>query len=859
MDRIISVPVSHTTWSWIFKMALRDARRSKSRLALFMLSIIIGIAALVSINSGSINLQKDIANKSKELLGADLKLFSKEAALTFPVLDSMPHKLSREAIFQSMAFFPKSQDSRLVSVKSLEGEFPYYGSIQTKPITAASTFRDGPPKALVDQAVLLQYDLVAGDSVRIGEMTFTIEGALVRTPSAPLTDILPNPIVYIPMAYLDSTRLIGFGSQVEYNHFYKFTSLPEDFDWDRWITLGPGSRGTLGRTPKATAETQREWVSGHFDYTTDYLNLIAFIALLLGSIGVASAVNIYTKEKARSVAILRCLGVTSKDTFVIFLVQISILGFLGSLIGALAGVLIQSILPTVFADFLPIEVSLSISWSSILIGILTGVIFTVLFALASLITLRKISPLITLRGLGQHKGKRIDKNQLIIYSVICIFIIGFSFIQTGRWLDSLIFTSYVVISFSLLIATAKGSMWMVRRFFPSKWKYEWRQGMANLYRPNNQTLVLISSLGLAASLITILFFIQALLVNKLEVQMNNDLPDLMIFDIQDHQLEEVETLVKDRNMVITHNVPVVTMRLKSINGMVPDLEEKDPFDQINPEWHVTYRDSLTEKEKLLDGVLHMPEERPPWLMGVNEDAILVSMEVIHSAILELNLGDTLIWDVQGIPITTILGSRRLVNNDRVNSKFHAFFPTGVLEQAPKFHVLLTKTGGLEPRVDLQKAIVKNHPGVSVVSFDIMLETLNGIMKKVSFVIRFMGVLSILTGLLVLISSVILSRFQRIKESVLLRTMGASKRQIFSINALEYLFLGGLASISGIFLGILASLGLAYFYFEATFYPTLLPTLIISVSITLITISIGLINSRSVINKPPLEVLRNEVQ
>lgn len=859
MDRIISVPVSHTTWSWIFKMALRDARKSKSRLALFMSSIIIGIAALVSINSGSINLQKDIATKSKELLGADLKLFSSDAILSFPAIDSMPHKLSREANFQSMAFFPKSQDSRLVSVKSLEGEFPYYGKIQTKPLNAESTFRDGQPKALVDQGVLLQYDLAVGDSVRIGEMLFKIEGALIRTPSAPITDILTNPIVYISMPYLDSTRLTGFGSRVQYNHFYQFTSLPEDFDWDHWTTRGPGSKETLGRTPKATAQTQREWVSGHFDYTTDYLNLIAFIALLLGSIGVASAVNIYTKEKARSVGILRCLGVTSKDTFLIYLVQISILGFLGSLLGALAGVLIQSILPTVFVDFLPIEVSFRISWSSILIGILTGVIFTVLFALASLITLRKVSPLVTLRGLGQPGGKRVDKNQLIIYSVICIFIIGFSFIQTGRWQDSLIFTAYVVSAFSLLIATAKGSMWVVRRFFPSKWNYEWRQGMANLFRPNNQTLILISSIGLAASLITILFFIQALLVNKLEVQKNNDLPDLMVFDIQDYQLGNVESMAKERNMEITHSIPVVTMRLKSINGVDFNQKERDFFGRIASEWHVTYRDSLAETERLLDGVLHMPEERPPWLMGVDDSAVLVGMEISRAAYLDLNLGDTLIWDVQGIPITTLLGSRRVVNNDRINSKLHAFFPTGVLEQAPKFHVLLAKTGGLEARVDLQKAIVKNYPGISVVSFDIMLETLNGIMMKVSFVIRFMGALSILTGLLVLISSVILSRFQRIRESVLLRTMGASKRQIFSINALEYFFLGGLASASGIFLGLLASLGLAHFYFEATFSPTILPILIIGVSITVITISIGLINSRSVINKPPLEVLRNEIQ
>ncbi|GAB5527687.1 MAG: ABC transporter permease [Roseivirga sp.] len=859
MDRRISVAVNQTSWSWIFKMAMRDARRSKSRLLLFMSSIIIGIAALVSINSASINLQKDIEEKSKELLGADLKLFSNDSVLTFPILEAMPHKVSREANFQSMAFFPKTQDSRLVNVKALDGEFPYYGTIKTEPVSAESTFRDGLPKALVDKGVLLQYDLEPGDSVRIGKTVFRVEGALIRTPSAPLTDKLISPIVYIPMDYLDSTELIGFGSKVKYRHFYKFTEVPADFDWEHWITRGPGSKGELGRTPKTTVVLQKERVSGHFDYTTDYLNLIAFIALLLGSTGVASAVNIYTREKTKLVAILRCLGVTSKDTFLIYLTQIAILGLLGSTLGATVGVLIQGILPTIFTDFIPVDVSFAISWPSILIGIFTGVIFTVLFALASLISLRKVSPLVTLRGLGQSGKRSLDKNQLIIYTLICLFIIGFSYIQTGSWRDSLFFTGYIVAAFGLLTATAKASIWLIQRFFPSQWKYEWRQGMANLYRPNNQTLVLISSLGLAATLITILFFTQALLVNKLEIQKNDDLPDLMIFDIQGYELNEIEALVKERNMRIIRSVPVVTMHLKSVNGIDFDLKERAPFGGIASEWHVTYRDVLTETEEITEGMLTMPEERPDWLKGVNEDAILISMGASRSYYLDLNLGDSLTWDVQGIPITTILASRRQITQDRVNQQLHAFFPLGVLEEAPQFHVLLTKTGGLEARVDLQKAITKNYPGISVVSFDMMLETLNGVMKKVSFVIRFLAVLSILTGLLVLISSVMLSRFQRIKESVLLRTMGASRRQIFSINALEYLFLGGLASLSGTILGLLGSLGLAHFYFDATFSPSVLPMLSIFMSITLLTISIGLINSRSVINKPPLEVLRNEVQ
>lgn len=858
MDKRISIPTHPISWKWILRMALRDASKSKSRLLLFMSSIVIGIAALVSINSGSINLQRDIDNKAKELLGADLRLFSRDSVLSLAVLDSIPHKLAREANFKSMAFFPKTGDSRLTGVKSLEGDFPFYGEIQTEPITAAATFRDGSAKALVDKALLLQFNLKPGDSVRIGRVTFKIEGALIRTPSAPLTDLLANPIVYIPMSYMNSTELIRPGSNVNYGHYYKFTEVPEDFDVDKWIESGEGNVKELWSIPKTSVKTQRDWVSGHFNYMIDYLNLMAFVALLLGSIGVASTVNIYTKEKTRFVAILRCLGVNSKETFLIYLTQISMLGLLGSILGAALGVFIQALLPTLFARFLPIEVSFSLSWSSIFIGIFTGVIFTVLFALSSLVKIRKISPLVTLRGLSHLTKRKVNKTQLLIYLVICLFVIGFAFIQIGNWQDSLIFTLFMILAFTLLLSSAKGSMWLIKRFFPSKWAYEWRQGMANLYRPNNQTTILISSLGLATALITVLFFIQALLLNKLEVQKTEDLPNLMVFDIQDYQLDDIQGLLKSRNLPIMESIPVATMRLKSINNLAFNSKEQDPFGLFS-EWRATYRDSLVSTEKIVEGVLNVPEERPSWLKEVGDNTILVSMEVKSSYILKLELGDTLTWDLQGIPITTILGSRRLSSGDRVHGNFKLFFPTGVLEEAPQFHVLLTKVGNIEERADLQRAIVKDYSNVSVVSFDMLLESLNGIMEKISFVVRFMAALSILTSLMVLISSVILSRFQRVKESVLLRTIGASRRQIFKINSLEYFLLGNIASFIGILLGLLASLGLGHFYFDARFTPQLLPMLTIYFSITILTVLIGLMNSRSIVNKPPLEVLRNEIQ
>jgi putative ABC transport system permease protein len=848
---------SKTDWKWLFKMAWRDSRRSKSRLFLFISSIIIGIAALVAINSFSDNLKHDINSQAKELLGADLELGSNDSTFNYGLVDTLAHEVSYENSFASMVFFPKNQESRLVDVRALEGDFPYYGKIETEPVNAEATFRDGERKALVDQSVMIQFDVEVGDSIRIGLVNFKIEGSLISSPSQSLGATLVAPAVYIPLKYLDDTELIQRGSRVYYRRFYKFTDPPEGFDIEAQIREDSDTL-RIQDISSETIEERKEETGETFDDLADFLNLVAFVALLLGCVGVASAVHIYIKDKIRSVAILRCLGASGKDTFLIYLIQIGAAGFIGSFLGALAGTFIQTILPKVFGEFLPVEVNIALSWPSILGGLLTGIFVSILFALAPLVSVRKTSPLITLRGIEADNNALKDKLKWLIYIGILLFVVVFAFIQIGSLGDSVVFTLFIAFSFGFLALVARFSMWLVKRFFPASWSYIWRQSLANLYRPNNQTSVLIASIGLGTALITTLYFIQALLISQVEITTDNDRPNLMVFDIQSHQVEELAELTKSYDLPVLQQVPVVTMRIESINGLtledvVSDTTE-DNRRRSSPyrrEWRVTYRDSLIESEKIVRGEMKSPNSA--------EELPQVSLEDEYAKRNKIEIGDTIIWNVQGVPITTTLGSTREIDWERVQTNFLGLFPSGVLEQAPQFHVLITRVKDVEEGALFQREVVKNYPNVSVIDVGLILNTLDNILSKISFVIRFMALFSILTGLLVLVSSVILSKFQRIKESVLLRTMGASKRQIFSINSLEYFFLGSLASLSGIILSLLASWGLAYFTFNSTFIPDLLPIVLVYISITSITILIGLANSRGIVSKPPLEILRSEIQ
>lgn len=849
---------SKTDWAWLFKMAWRDSRRSKSRLFLFISSIIIGIAALVAINSFSDNLKDDINSQAKELLGADLELGSNDSTFNYGLVDTLEHVVSYENSFASMIYFPKNQESRLVDVRALEGDFPYYGKIETEPANAESTFRDGSRKALVDQSVLIQYDVEVGDSIRIGLVTFKIEGSLISSPSQSLGATLVAPAVYIPMKYLNDTELIQRGSRVYYRRFYKFTNPPEGFDIEAQIREDSDTL-RIQDISSETIEERKQETGETFDDLADFLNLVAFVALLLGCVGVASAVHIYIKDKIRSVAILRCLGASGKDTFLIYLIQIGAAGIIGSLLGALAGTFIQTILPKVFAGFLPVEVNIALSWPSILGGLLTGIFVSVLFALAPLVSVRKASPLITLRGMEDDENTKKDKLKWLVYASILIFVIAFAYVQIGQLGDSLVFTFFIAFSFGFLALVARFSMWMVKRFFPSSWNYVWRQSLANLYRPNNQTLVLIASIGLGTALITTLYFIQALLISQVEITTDNDRPNLMVFDIQSYQVEELAELTRTYDLPVLQQVPVVTMRIESINGMtleeaVNDTTSRRRSRPFRREWRVTYRDSLIESEKMVEGQLKAFGNR-----NGHDEFPQVSLEDGYAKSNDLEIGDTIVWNVQGVPITTTLGSTREIDWERVQTNFLGLFPTGVLEQAPQFHVLITRVKDVEEGALFQREVVKNYPNVSVIDVGLILNTLDNILSKISFVIRFMALFSILTGLLVLVSSVILSKFQRIKESVLLRTMGATRNQIFSINSLEYFFLGSLASLSGIILSLVASWGLAYYTFNSTFVPDLLPIALVYFSITGITILIGLANSRGIVSRPPLEVLRSEIQ
>ncbi|RYD74615.1 MAG: FtsX-like permease family protein, partial [Sphingobacteriales bacterium] len=388
------IPKQSISFLWLFKMAWRDSRKNRSRLLLFISSIVLGIAALVAVYSFKDNLQRDIDAQAKELTGADLVLDSRKGVskVMQKVIDSLGDEKSQEKTFASMVYFENGGGSRLVQMKALEGNYPYYGSIETQPASAAKHFQED-RTALVDQTLMLQFNTKVGDSVQIGDLKFKILGSLIKAPGQNGIAASVAPIVYLPLKYLEKTNLIKTGSRIN-NKFYFRYDDPSGVD--EWVKKNEVKLEKEGFDAD-TVESRKEQTGRSFKDVNRFLALSGFIALLLGCVGVGSAIHVYIQEKLSAIATLRCLGLKSRHAFFIYLIQIFFIGLIAATIGVVLGTGIQFLLPLVLKDFLPVEITMQISWPAVGQGLLLGLIISVLFALPSLLSVRKISPLNAIR------------------------------------------------------------------------------------------------------------------------------------------------------------------------------------------------------------------------------------------------------------------------------------------------------------------------------------------------------------------------------------------------------------------------------------------------------------------------------
>jgi putative ABC transport system permease protein len=454
-----------------------------------------------------------------------------------------------------------------------------------------------------------------------------------------------------------------------------------------------------------------------------------------------------------------------------------------------------------------------------------------------------------------EQGRIFSKTKIVAIILIGLFPIAFAAIQTKSLLTGGMFFLGLLTALGCLALVAMGLLYLVRRFFPAKASFIWRHSLSNLFRPNNQTRMLMVAIGLGTFIIATLNIVEKSLLGQVEFTGQENQSNTILFDIQASQKDGVVSLMKGNKLPVKQVVPIITCRLTSINGRTIDAIQRDTTDDI-PNWaltreyRVTYRDSLHHSEELLEG--GEIQKLKPMV-----DSVWVTISEGMKEELEVKVGDSLIFDVQGVPIKVRLAGIRKVNWSEDPPNFIFVFPKGVLESAPQIFVTTTRIDDQKAANRFQQQLIMQYPNVSLIDLRLILSTVNELFNKLGLVVRFLALFSIITGLVVLAGAVINSKYVRMKENVLLRTIGARTSHITKITLIEYGYLGLFSALTGMTLSLGGGWLLTTFFFKITFAFDWIEILTIAVGVVVLTVSIGWWNSREVINTPPLQVLRKE--
>jgi putative ABC transport system permease protein len=851
-------------WRALAALAWRDSRTTRRRLLLSMSSIAIGVAALVAVDSYSSDVVRSIHVQARSLLGADLSVSARRPlpAQVTSLLDSLRSRGAadtRVTTFSSMALVSGGEGTRLVQVRAMGAGAPYYGVIETSPSDKWKDLQNG-PYAIVDSSLLVALNARIGDTLALGYARFAILATLRNVPGDIGIAASLGPRVYIPDRFLGATRLLTFGSRAEYEALVK---LPASVNADALAKSHRDIFDSLQVRARSVADTERS-LTRSIEQLGRFLGLVGLIALLLGGTGVASAMRAYMTEKIDTIAILRCVGASSAQVFTIYLIEAAGLGLAGAALGVVLGVAAQMALPHVLGAFVPVDVTPQIEWLPVLGGLALGTWVGALFALGPVLGVRNVTPLQVLRrdadDAAQHAARspwrdpaRLTAGAVLVGSVVAVCMARAESVMIGLWM-------------SAAIGSAIGAIWLAAvlcarvatRLAAIPSRFVVRHGIANLERPGNQTRPVVLALGFGAFLLGTLALVQGNLLRELASTADASAANLAFFDVQTDQASPLDTMLRSRELPVLARVPIVPMRIaaltsphtaKRASGRVTGRAPERPSWALRREYRSSYRDSIAPSEKLVAG-------RWWTSAGPDRDGVYeISLEQSLAEELGVALGDTITWDVQGVRIRTRVTSLREVQWTRFEPNFFVVFQPAALREAPQSFVLLTRVRGDADRAKLQRDAVERFPNISTIDLSLIENAVGKILDRVSLAVRFMALFSIVTGAVVLVSAIAASRRQRVREAVLLKTLGATRAQIARMLFTEYALLGAIGSAAGILLAVGGAWAAMHFIFDVPFAPTPIPLVVVAAVTMVLTVVIGLAAARDVFAETPMAALR----
>ncbi len=834
--------------NFIFNLVFREIRSSWRRLLFFFLCIALGVGSIVALRSLINNLSRAVAGDARGILTADFEVSSTspfsptDIAKIEEVIGKSTIVEARNEAVTTSSMARNEENFTFADLKGIESPFPLVGDFvlaDGKPFDFSLLDNLG---AVVQSTLLTKLNVKIGDTIRIGDADFEIRAAFDEEPGGS-SGFKLGPRVFIEKKAFDSAGLLRFGSRARRRILYRTSENPAELIKQ----LREALKGSI-ITVQSYRETQ-ENLGEQFAKTENYLSLTGLLILVLGGIGVWNVARVFVEQKRKTVAILKCLGAGGGSILTIYLLQIMTLGLVGSLFGVFLAQAAMWFVKSRFADGLPANMSYSLQNSAIWQGVVLGLLISLLFSVLPLLQIRNIKPSLLLRDTNNIEIRKLDWTKWTIGLLSLVGLLGLATWQAGSLKIGIAFLVSLAVTSSVLYVSA---IFLTRllKLFKNIGSFSVSQAINSLYRPGNQTRVILLAVGLGAFVVLAVQSLQTNLIREFDLSRNQTLPSLFVFDVLKSQVNEVKSLAENATGETIKPIPNVRMRMTELDGKPIDFQQKEMRQEqgrLGREYIVTYRPQLEDNEELIEG---------KWF-GENAENE-VSMADDMRDLLNFDLGSVITFDVLGRRISAKVTSIRKFDTKKTRTAFMFVFPPGVLEKAPQtFTIPITKKLDAKPRADFQRSVLDKFANVQIFDVADIVNAVGKLINNFVLAISFVGSFVILTGILILIGSVALTKSQRIYENAILKTLGAKRPTLAVILLVEYGLLGLLAGIIGTIFSTAMSYGVTKFIFEIDWSFDVNLFFIGICTTTLLVMIVGTIASFDVLFRKPLATLRNQ--
>ena len=842
---------------FVLFMAAREMRASWQRLLFFFLCIAVGVGAIVALRSVIQSVRNTFAGEARTLITADAIITSNQ-----PIKAELGAKIAQRLAAAGadsirsieLATMTRAADrangrARMVELRAVEDGFPYYGTMR---LADGLRYDHGLLRGfgvIVRPELLAQLGVKVGDRLTIGSQRYTIRAVVESEPGRRLGAFSMGPRVFVDLADLEKSGLMGFGSRATTQRLVRVSDAKLDA-LIRDLRADFANEFARVRSYQATEDD----IGENFARAENYLSLVGLVIVILGGIGVSSVTRVFVQQKMKTIAVLKCVGARSSQLLAVYVAQVAMLGLAGSLLGVALAALAMRGIPSLLAGATPgVDITYALTLPATIQGIGIGILVSLLFSLVPLLEVRHVKPSLLLRD--EARSRRPDAVQVLVTLFVTTALVSLTVWQAGNWRVGLVVaagfagTALVLHFAGILVIRVIAPLARSRSF-------ALRHAVLQLSRPGSQMRIVLLAVGLGSFFIIGVRSLQQNLVDQFAVNVSAASPDMFLLDIQSDQVGRVREAIaanQEPSAAPPRLVPVLRARIVGVAGKELNLENYEDVrgrGSLGREYTVTYRQTLEPNERIVAG---------QWWDATPSDAGEVSVEQFISEQFKINLGDTIRFDVLGRVVSARVTSVRLVEwADSRAGGFMFVFRPGVLDQAPHSFVgFLRGPQDAVARARLQSALVDAAPNVSVIDGREILITIKSVVDNVTLAVTVVGTLVVFSGLLILIGAVAMTKFRRVYEAAIFKTLGATRQLIAAVLVIEYGLLGLLAGGIGASGAVALSWAISRYALDIPFRP-LLGTSALGVAVTAILVAvIGVASSWEVLQRKPLATLRAE--